>query len=644
MKIKKLIKTKKNSLDDERGVLSSNSVKMVKKEETNDILQFLYPQLREVEISISQCKQDVTIKETGRERGDVWISKVNHNKKDFEKEIVCLIEAKHKKCLEEDKDWLDAMKQGKKKSLAKGLSFYIVTNTKDKVIFYNSYNNEKISLNSEIITNFQPISILQKLNSQINKDNSNLDTLKNHVKIPEKQFRKSLEKLDHLFRSCSISSAKEKIDTTISFMVIKYISDKEESDWCFKSSRKDKKIILWNDFSGNFENEFKNAKENFLSGKFGGNYKDFEKLISFSKKLDNENYELIWKELSPYYLHGADFDLFGVVYEVFATGKEKKDFGQFYTRRHITRSINNILLKDEFNYKPDLKICDPCCGTGGFLTEAFKVLKSNYEREGNLSKQNILHLSQNIFYGYDNDEGSVARTELNMFLVGDGHTNIKQKDTLKNFEEDGLEEEMYDYLISNPPYGPYKGSLKIENFSWSNEKRYEMLFLEKIVKACKRGGKMAIVIPDGVLEAPSREYFRKKLLENVDIDAIISLTKFAFAPYTKEKTYVLIMKRKQKENEGKIQTKGNVDAELVLHTMIEYRNYDKVIIVSGDGDFHCLIEYLEKKHKLLYIVIPNHKKYSALLRRFRKYFVYIDGLRKKLGKNTKRGSNLRTKP
>jgi len=138
---------------------------------------------------------------------------------------------------------------------------------------------------------------------------------------------------------------------------------------------------------------------------------------------------------------------------------------------------------------------------------------------------------------------------------------------------------MYDYLISNPPYGPYKGSLKIENFSWSNEKRYEMLFLEKIVKACKRGGKMAIVIPDGVLEAPSREYFRKKLLENVDIDAIISLTKFAFAPYTKEKTYVLIMKRKQKENEGKIQTKaiGLIDLMKILHLKKEN------ILVIGDN-------------------------------------------------------------
>ena len=86
------------------------------------------------------------------------------------------------------------------------------------------------------------------------------------------------------------------------------------------------------------------------------------------------------------------------------------------------------------------------------------------------------------------------------------------------------------------------------------------------------------------------------------------------------------------KKDGQIFVKGNVDAELVMHTMIEYPNYDKAIIISGDGDFHCLIEYLEKNNKLLYVMIPNHKKFSALLRKFRKYFVYLDELKEKLSK------------
>lgn len=78
-----------------------------------------------------------------------------------------------------------------------------------------------------------------------------------------------------------------------------------------------------------------------------------------------------------------------------------------------------------------------------------------------------------------------------------------------------------------------------------------------------------------------------------------------------------------------IQTKGNVDAELVLHSMIEYPNYKKAIIVSGDGDFHCLVEYLDQKNKLDKIIVPN-KKYSSLLRKFSQYIVNIDLFKEKL--------------
>jgi len=80
--------------------------------------------------------------------------------------------------------------------------------------------------------------------------------------------------------------------------------------------------------------------------------------------------------------------------------------------------------------------------------------------------------------------------------------------------------------------------------------------------------------------------------------------------------------------------KGNCDAELVLHCMIEYNNFDKAVIVTGDGDFHCLIEHLDKQEKLLKIGIPDKYKYSALLRKFRdRYFFYVSDLKRKLEYN-----------
>ncbi|MFC1590406.1 NYN domain-containing protein [Candidatus Omnitrophota bacterium] len=76
--------------------------------------------------------------------------------------------------------------------------------------------------------------------------------------------------------------------------------------------------------------------------------------------------------------------------------------------------------------------------------------------------------------------------------------------------------------------------------------------------------------------------------------------------------------------------KGNTDAELVLHTMIEYPNYDKAVIASGDGDFYCLVEYLEKQSKLLKLVIPNQHDYSSLLRKFAPHMLFMNGLKGKL--------------
>jgi uncharacterized LabA/DUF88 family protein len=93
--------------------------------------------------------------------------------------------------------------------------------------------------------------------------------------------------------------------------------------------------------------------------------------------------------------------------------------------------------------------------------------------------------------------------------------------------------------------------------------------------------------------------------------------------------YTLIFKPTLQISKGK--TKGNVDAELVLHAVVEKDNYEKAFIVSGDGDFHCLIEYLKEHNKLGMLLVPN-EKYSNLLRKFDKNIVHIRKHRKLLEK------------
>ena len=100
--------------------------------------------------------------------------------------------------------------------------------------------------------------------------------------------------------------------------------------------------------------------------------------------------------------------------------------------------------------------------------------------------------------------------------------------------------------------------------------------------------------------------------------------------YQVEKAFLFIGYREKYKQLYSSLKKGNVDAELVLHSMIEFKNYDKAIIVSGDGDFHCLIEFLEEKNKLFRIFVPNEFSYSSLLRKFNRKIAFVSRLKSKL--------------
>ena len=344
-------------------------------------------------------------------------------------------------------------------------------------------------------------------------------------------------------------------------------------------------------------------------------YKDFKDLLNFSPKLKNQHFKKIYKELNGFHFHGCNFDLYGSIYEESASQGKKKEFGEFYTRRHITGVIAKLLLRNEIAGR-DLKICDPACGTGGFLTEAYKSLIRNYSMNGKLNEEVKNKLADNTFWGLDNDEKSVARTKLNMFLVGDGHTHIYEiGDSLVGWSGSsmGWKENEFDYILTNPPMGKYEGVARIEDFEFTNEKRYELLFAEKIVNAVKFGGEIAVVTNDGVLETPSRENFRKKLLQYCDIYAIISLTKFAFAPYTKEKTYVLFMRKKQEEDVGTYQKFP------IWHFIVDYdgfANSDKRYRTKYHDDMSELEEKFDGAIKLARFYLSDREGFEWEKRKF----------------------------
>lgn len=95
--------------------------------------------------------------------------------------------------------------------------------------------------------------------------------------------------------------------------------------------------------------------------------------------------------------------------------------------------------------------------------------------------------------------------------------------------------------------------------------------------------------------------------------------------------FICIFKPVLKNKDGVV--KGNVDAELVLETMIQYDKFNKAVIVTGDGDFYCLVHHLLKNNKLETVLVPNHHKYSALLKKFaKKNIAFMNDLKNKIGK------------
>ena len=525
-------------------------------------------------IPFRQIVNDTTFSAyTGSKRPDILISEFEYdgtNDTQYIENLVAYAEAKDD-CIVGDKDWNDAIKQGIIKAEKLNLPYFIVTNCK-KTIFYNAKNLKEISLNGNPIREFQTIDIFRLIKNKLKKDPDQINILTNVDSIStisEAIFNKKLWELANIYRGINFKDNVQKIDFTIGFIALEYFEEKQKIDNCIDDSlmywsncldveeknetRKETKLV------GNLCQYIANLEQETSFGEFKNLMEVVRVLINgtngekplISKKDVRLIYETI-DTMKP--LHGTGFDLFGAVYEMFANAKEKKDFGEYFTRRHYTHIFSKLLLQDEkyFNKNHKFNIIDPACGTGGFLTESFKVLKNNWEKSDTFDEEAKRFLSEECFYGIDVREENISRTRLNMFLVGDGHTNMYDDNSLNPIKEKSqkIVNKKYKYVITNPPYG--NGTIKANTSSVSST-RCEVAFLCKIIDLLEIGGKACIVIPDGILESPTLSNLRKDFLEKCNVDAIISLPKFAFAPYTKEKTYAVFL-TKRSNNITKIQT------------------------------------------------------------------------------------------
>jgi type I restriction enzyme M protein len=234
----------------------------------------------------------------------------------------------------------------------------------------------------------------------------------------------------------------------------------------------------------------------------------------------------------------ADSDTKGDLYE-YMLGKiaTSGQNGQFRTPRHIIK-----LMVDMTAPTPKDVICDPACGTAGFLIAASEHLVEHHSDTIYKDEAARRRFNDHTFHGYDFDNTMLRIGSMNMLLHGVENPDIRYKDSLAEADDDDAEK--YSLILANPPFA---GSLDYESTAKDLQqivktKKTELLFLALFLRLLQTGGCAAIIVPDGVLFGSSKAHkaLRRILVEEQKLDAIVSMPSGVFRPYAGVSTAILL--------------------------------------------------------------------------------------------------------
>ncbi len=279
-------------------------------------------------------------------------------------------------------------------------------------------------------------------------------------------------------------------------------------------------------------------------------------------KLNNYNTVYTASALENFILIGSNIDVIGTAFESMVNPEFKGELGQYFTPRQVVKACVEML-----NPKLDEKVFDLACGSGGFLTSSleyvYKDIESNWENINEVSDLKKEYAQEKIF-GFDYDERLVKVCKAYMLIWGDGKSNIYCQDSIDSTLWDRSTKqaiEAVDIIFTNPPFSgdlkkpevlsqfdlAYKGdptSNKIQNKATK-----PVLMLEQCYKLLKPGGRMCIVIPQGILNNLNDDYIRDYIKQKFKILAIVGLEPNTFKPFTTPKTSLLFLQKYQENEE-----------------------------------------------------------------------------------------------
>ncbi len=274
----------------------------------------------------------------------------------------------------------------------------------------------------------------------------------------------------------------------------------------------------------------------------------------------------------------TDTDVVGDAFEIFAESPLKGEKGEFFTPRGVIKLAVKLI-----DPKPGESICDPACGSGGFLIYSMKHIWNLMERDPKwkgspkLSEHKQRVASQSIF-GIDKESDLVKIAKAYMAISGDGRSNMVYENTLheitefspfakQKFIEDNRFRK-FDVILTNPPFGTKTKVIKSDSknfqlgYQWKEtkegkfnktnkvcEREPHILFIERCLDMLKENGKLAIVLPETIFHAPKTDYIRNFVKSQNSIEAIIDLPHNTFRPHCNAKTCLLILNKGKNQND-----------------------------------------------------------------------------------------------
>jgi type I restriction enzyme M protein len=382
--------------------------------------------------------------------------------------------------------------------------------------------NKPLILNGEEIDEFiREIIAIQYIGT------NEINTLDKKVIKSRSELISIFSTANNLLRSEGISAGIERFSEFSNILFLKLISEIEEINEELDQPINIPKHFRWNYFKDKKGEELLYYVNKIVLNEFQNKYED--NTIFQSLEIRNpKTLEKIINNLNDLQLTDINADIKGDAFEYFLRSYNagNKDLGEYFTPRHIVKTMVKLL-----NPQYGEKIYDPFCGTGGMLIESFRHIYKSMPK--NINTEDILR--HETVYGRDITKTSRI-AKMNMILMGDGHNNIERIDSLANPIEN-----KFDVVITNMPFSQTTEFYNLYDIPTEGSKNGDSICIQHCLRSSIKGGRLAIIVPEGFLFDKKYKKVREYILAISNIRSLISLPSGVFLPYNGIKTNILLI-------------------------------------------------------------------------------------------------------